>query len=99
MTTLTTAILAKVDGQRLQKAVEALVSGAYAITLTAQSETEIRAFITNGDGKAYAVVLSEGRSFCACADHMFRHSTCKHMTAVALHVIRAPKAEGAVVSC
>lgn len=86
-----TQILAKVEGQRLQKAVEGLVSGAYAITLASQTEAEIRGFVTNGDGKEYGVVLSEGQAFCSCKDAIYRNGICKHAVALALHVIRTPQ--------
>jgi uncharacterized Zn finger protein len=86
-----TQILAKVEASRLQKAVEGLVSGAYAITLARQSEAEIRGFVANGDGKEYGVVLGEGQSFCGCKDAIYRHGICKHAVALALHVIRNPK--------
>jgi uncharacterized Zn finger protein len=88
-----TRILAKVDGQRLQRAVEGLVSGAYMVTITEQSEVEVRGFVANGDGKEYGVVLSEGQSFCSCKDAMYRKGICKHAVALALYVIRTPKTE------
>jgi hypothetical protein len=40
---LATSILATVDTDRLQRGVEGLASGAYAITVTRQHEAEIRA--------------------------------------------------------
>ena len=88
-----TTILAKVDGKRLQKAVEGLVSAAYSITLATQSESEIRGFVANGDGKQYGVVLSDSQAFCSCPDAMYRKSTCKHAVALALYVIRTPQTE------
>jgi SWIM zinc finger len=88
-----TQILAKVEAGRLQKAVEGLVSGAYAITVAQQTETEIRGFVANGDGQEYGVVLSEGQSFCGCKDAIYRHGICKHAVALALHVIRTPQRE------
>jgi uncharacterized Zn finger protein len=88
-----TQVLAKVKGQRLQKAVEGLVSGVYTITVTGQSEQELRGFVANGDGQEYGVVLSEGQAFCSCKDAMYRKGICKHAVALALHVIRIPKAE------
>ena len=88
-----TTILAKVDGQRLQRAVEGLVNGAYSITLTGQTEAETRGFVANGDGKQYGVVLTEGQPFCSCPDAMYRKTVCKHAVALALHVIRTPTAE------
>jgi uncharacterized Zn finger protein len=89
---IATTTLAKVDTDRLQRGVEGLTAGAYAITLTRQTEQEISAYVTNGDGKTYSVTLTEGRSFCGCGDSMFRGKTCKHSVALALHVIRTPHA-------
>ena len=56
---VTIHILAKVEAGRLQKAVERLVSGVYTVTITEQSEAEVRGFVANGDGKEYGAVLSE----------------------------------------
>src|SRR5262245_5826918 len=90
---LTQTILAKVEPGRLQKAVDGFVSGAYTITPTAQTETEVRGTVANGDGQQYGVVLTEDRAFCSCKDSMFRHSLCKHAVILALHVIRTPQDE------
>jgi uncharacterized Zn finger protein len=79
-----TTILAKVDNERLQRGVEGLASGAYTITLTRQTESEVSAYVANGDGKTYSVTLTAGRSFCGCGDAMFRGKTCKHSVALAL---------------
>src|SRR5262245_66280192 len=88
---LTTHILATVETGRLQKAVEGLVSGAYAITLASQSETELQGFVRNGDGKEYGVVLSEGQAFCSCKDAIYRKGVYKHAVVLDLHVIRTPE--------
>jgi uncharacterized Zn finger protein len=88
-----TQVLANVEGQRLQKAVEGLVSGAYIITVTGQGEQELRGFVANGDGQEYGVVLSEGQAFCSCKDAMYRKGICKHAVALALYVIRTPQTE------
>ena len=90
---VTTYVLAKVEGQRLQKAVEGMVSGAYTITVTGQDERELRGFVVNGDGREYGVVLSEGYAFCSCKDAMYRKGLCKHAVVLALHVIRMPQTE------
>ena len=90
---IATTTLATVDTDRLQRGVEGLTAGAYGITLTRLTEAEISAYVTNGDGKQYSVTLTEGRSFCGCGDSMFRGKTCKHSVALALYVIRTPKAE------
>jgi uncharacterized Zn finger protein len=92
-TMVATQILAKVEASRLQKAVEGLMSGAYQVKVAQQTEAEIRGFITNGDGKEYGVVLSEGQSFCSCKDAMYRKGICKHAVALALHTIRNPQTE------
>jgi uncharacterized Zn finger protein len=89
----TRTILAKVEPGRLQKAVESLVFGANTITVTEQSETEVRGFVTNGDSKQYGVVLAEEHAFCSCPDAMYRKNVCKHAVALALYVIRMPKGE------
>lgn len=88
-----TSILATVENERLQRGVKGLTAGAYSITLTRQTEGEIAAYVTNGDGKTYSVTLTEGRSFCGCGDNMFRGKTCKHAVALASHVICTPKVE------
>jgi hypothetical protein len=89
----THTILATVEPGRLQTAVDGFVSGAYTITPTAQTETEIRGFVANGDGQQYGVVLSEGQVFCSCKDAMYRHTICKHAVLLGLYVIRSPKTE------
>ena len=45
----------------------------------------------NGDNVEYSVVLTPSRTFCSCKDSMFRHTVCKHATALALHTIRNPQ--------
>jgi uncharacterized Zn finger protein len=82
---------ARVDTDRLQRGVEGLASGAYAITVTRFTDDEISAQVANGDGKSYPVTLTAIRSFCGRSDSQFRGKTCKHATALALYVIRTPK--------
>ena len=93
----TTQILAKVDTERLQKAVDGLCKGAYTIEIAYQGDREVRGFVKNGDGHEYGVMLGE-HSFCGCKDYGSRKVTCKHMVALALHVIRTPRQEQPV-SC
>jgi len=90
---LATAILVKVDNERLQRGVEGFTAGAYAISLTRQNDSEISAYVKNGDGKTYGVTLTEGHSSCGCGDSMFRGKTCKHAVALALYAIRTPQAK------
>ena len=90
---ISTGILKAVTPERLQKAVEGFCSGAYSITLASQSETEIRGFVANGEGKQYGVVLTEEHAFCSCPDAVYRKAVCKHAVALALYVIRNPRTE------
>ena len=87
--------LARVDTERLQRGVEGLASGAYAITVTRFTEDEVSAQVSNGDGKSYPVTLTAVRSFCGCDDSLFRGKTCKHAVAVALYAIRTPETKWA----
>ena len=97
--TIATQILANVEGQRLQKAVDGLISGAYTITIASQYEQEIRGFVANRDHKDYGVVISQEHNFCGCRDAMFRQITCKHMVSLALYTIRNPQEEPKKEEC
>ncbi len=88
---LTTHILAQVEPQRLLKATEGLVNGAFTITVTHSEEDSLEGFVKNGDNIEYSVVITPSRTFCSCKDSMFRHSICKHSIALALHTIRNPQ--------
>ena len=95
MSLLTDAILQKVTPERLQRAVEGLCSGAYNIALVSHTNEQVCALVSSGDGARYEAVLTPGRAYCGCPDSQFRHSTCKHAVALALHAIRTPQAEAA----
>ena len=97
MQTLVLSVIQQVTTERLQKAVDGFVSGAYTITLASQSETELRGFVANGDGKEYGVGLSKEDAFCSCKDAMYRKGICKHAVVLALYTIRNPKAESTAV--
>ncbi len=84
-------VLQQVTTDRLQRAVTALADGNLTMTLTRQTEAEIRALVKNGEGKEYGVVLSEEQAFCSCKDALYRGTVCKHAVAVALHVLRTPQ--------
>ena len=88
---LATQILATVEPQRLLKATEGLVNGAFIITVTRSEEDSLEGFVKNGDNVEYAVAITPARTFCSCKDSMFRHTTCKHAVALALHTIRNPQ--------
>lgn len=92
---IATTTLARVDTERLQRGVEGLASGAYAITVTRFTEDEVSATVSNGDGKSYPVTLTAVRAFCGCNDSLFRGKTCKHAVALALYAIRTPETKWA----
>ena len=93
-----TQILAKVEQGRWQRAVEAWASGAYKVTVTRQTEVEIRALEKNGEGKEYGVTLTTTGVFCSCPDTMYRGVTCKHAAVLALSVLRAPQPQESVAA-
>jgi hypothetical protein len=95
MQNISAAVLATVEPGRLQKAVDGLVSGAYAVALVSRTEEQICGLVGTGEGARYEVVLTPGRSYCGCLDAQFRHTTCKHAVVLALHVIRTPQTEAA----
>jgi hypothetical protein len=76
---------------RLQRAINALADHTLTISLTRQSETEIRALVTNGDGISYGITLTDSLTACSCKDSLYRGGICKHATAVALYVLRSPQ--------
>jgi hypothetical protein len=86
-------VLSSVTLDRLQKAVEGLAANTYTITFTTRSDTELSAYVKNGDGIEYAVTLTKDRAFCSCKDSMFRQTVCKHTVAVALQALRTPAAQ------
>src|ERR1043166_1864287 len=88
---LATQILSQVEPQRLLKATEGLVNGAFTITVTRSEDDSLEGFVKNGDNVEYAVAIMPARVFCSCKDSMFRHSVCKHAVALSLHVIRNPQ--------
>ena len=88
---LATQILAQVEPQRLLKATEGLVNGAFTITVTRCEDDDVEGFVKNGDNVEYSVVITPARTFCSCKDSMFRHSVCKHSVALALYTIRHPQ--------
>ena len=77
-----------VSVDRLQKAVCGLADGTLTISLTRQSDADIRTLVKNGDGKEYGVTLTESLSTCSCKDALYRGGICKHGVAVALYVLR-----------
>src|SRR5262245_14929098 len=90
---LVLAAVQQVSSDRLQRAVCGLADGTLTVTLTRQSESEIRALVKNGDGKEYGVTLTEALTTCSCKDALYRGTVCKHSIAVALFALRNPQTE------
>src|SRR5215510_3946038 len=88
---LVLSVLHTVSTDRLQRAVNALAEGSLTVTLTRQTEAEIRALVKNGEAKEYGVTLTETGVFCSCPDALYRGVACKHATVVALFVLRLPQ--------
>ena len=89
---LTLSTVQQVSLERLQRAVSDLADGSLTVHLTRQNERELRALVTNGDGKEYGVTLMDTLVTCSCKDALYRGGICKHATAVAVHVLRSAPA-------
>src|SRR5215831_9126370 len=89
---LVLSVLQHVSLDRLQKAVSLLAEGSVTVTLTRQTEAEIRALVKNGEGKEYGVTLTEAGAFCSCSDALYRGVPCKHNALLALSVLRRSQA-------
>src|SRR5262245_27928680 len=72
---------------RHHKALAGLKDKTLTVTLTHQSDRDIRALVKNADGKEYGVSLTEQGAYCSCPDALYRSVTCKHAVAVALSQI------------
>jgi hypothetical protein len=82
--------LQQVSSDRLQRAVCGLAEGKLTVSLTRQTDSEIRAVVKNGDGSEYGVTLTEALATRSCKDALYRGVICKHAVAVALHVLCTP---------
>lgn len=87
-----------VTTDRLHKAVCGLADVTLTITLTRQSDAEIRALVKNGTGSEYGVTLTQTLIACSCKDALYRGGICKHGVAVALYVLRTPKPRAATLA-
>ena len=85
---LTLSTLQQVSLERLHYAVGGLADGSITVHLTRHSESELRALVTNGDGKDYGVTITETLTTCSCRDSLYRGVVCKHAVATALQVLR-----------
>src|SRR5438093_13720370 len=95
---LVLSVLQQVSIDRLQRAVTGLADASLTVTLTRQTEAEIRALVKNGEGKEYGCTITEAGAFCSCPDSLYRGVVCKHATVVALSVLRAPQPQESVAA-
>jgi hypothetical protein len=76
---------------RHKLAVQGLRDGTLTVSLTRQTETEIRALVKNGDGIEYGVTLTEHDAFCSCKDALYRGGVCKHAVATCVFCLQHPQ--------
>jgi hypothetical protein len=74
--------------ERHKLAVQGLRDGSLTITLTRQTDAEIRAIVKNGDGIEYGVTITEHGAFCSCKDALYRGVTCKHQLALCVFCLQ-----------
>jgi len=90
---LVLTVLQQVSVDRLQRATTALADGSITLTLTRTTPHDLRALVKNGDGHEYGCTITEGVTTCSCRDALYRGVICKHVTLLALAVLRATQAE------
>jgi hypothetical protein len=79
--------LRSAERERYHKAVHALNESTLRITVTRQTDNEIRALVQNGDGRQYGVTVNASVVTCSCFDALFRGTTCKHAIAVCIRAL------------
>ena len=89
-------IVATADDDRVVRAMESLETGDLDVSVSFQDRTSLIAHVTSRTttGKRerkttthqYVVVGSEHGIECSCPDYEHRHSVCKHMLAVVMHL-------------
>ncbi len=73
-------LIERVDKGRLERALAGLFYEGYRVRVLEQKNSEIRAYISNGEGKNYGVAINESEAFCHCPDYFFTNeSICKHI--------------------
>ena len=76
-------ILQSLTQDRLQRALEGLISGTYKVT-SEQRENAVTGTVQNGTGAAYECLISEEMTRCTCKDRVYRGVLCKHLGVLAL---------------
>lgn len=87
-TSILSAVLAKAEERRFNKAAKGLHEGQYAVQITHLSPGIVSAYVTNGDKQPYGVSISTHAAVCSCPDHMYRQVICHHTIALAVKLIQ-----------
>lgn len=80
-------VIKNADEERLAKAMTGFLHRRYKVKMFEQEDQEVRAYISNGDGRKYAVTVNEARAFCDCPDYFISGHVCKHIIMLALHLL------------
>jgi len=81
-------IIEGADKERLERALAGLFDGTYKVRALERKKGEIRAYISNGDGKDYGVAINESEAFCHCPDYFFTNEgICKHILMLSLALL------------
>jgi predicted nucleic acid-binding Zn finger protein len=81
-------IIEGADEERLEKALAGLSDGTYKVSALEQKKGEIRAYISDGNGKDYGVAINESEAFCHCPDYFFTNEgICKHILMLSLALL------------
>jgi predicted nucleic acid-binding Zn finger protein len=73
-------LIERADKERLERALTGLFYGDYRVRRLEQKDGEVRAYVSNKDGKDYGVAINESEAFCHCPDYFFTNeSICKHI--------------------
>jgi hypothetical protein len=73
-------IIEEAEEKRLKRALTGLFNETYRMRNLKQKESEVKAYVSNGDGKDYGVAISESQVLCHCPDYFFTNEgICKHI--------------------
>jgi predicted nucleic acid-binding Zn finger protein len=73
-------LIERADKERLERALAGIFYGDYRVRGLEQKDDEVRAYVSNKDGKDYGVAINESEAFCHCPDYFFTNeSICKHI--------------------
>lgn len=81
-------IIERADKERLDKALAGLLDGAYKVRALEWRIGEIRAYISNREGKDYGVAINDSKAFCYYPDYSFTNEgICKPILMLLLDLL------------